>query len=223
MGAPAPPWRVPVRRGRARSWTRPCHGLVTVLSRLRSRARHPSSTGPPRRPTPRPPRIRCGRCSAGWSTRAGSTRRPASRLSLGSRPRTFSSRDERVAQALAAEPDATEERRAEIRQKASREAQGGGLLRPDVLPGQERERVLGGAAGGRARRRGRERRRGAPGRGRGGDGLRRAAGRLRAVGLSRQDRVGAVGRGLRAGPRAGAGSAGTTRPAARSNRSCTAT
>ena len=36
-------------------------------------------------------------------------------LSLGSRPRTFQSRDERVAQALAAEPDATEERRAEIR------------------------------------------------------------------------------------------------------------
>ena len=36
-------------------------------------------------------------------------------LSLGSRPRTFQSRDERVARALAAEPDATEERRAEIR------------------------------------------------------------------------------------------------------------
>lgn len=37
---------------------------------------------------------------------------------LGSRPRNFSSRDERVARALAAEPDATEERRAEIRQQA---------------------------------------------------------------------------------------------------------
>ena len=37
---------------------------------------------------------------------------------LGSRPRNFDSRDERVAQALAAEPDATEERKAEIRQKA---------------------------------------------------------------------------------------------------------
>ena len=82
-----------------------------------------------------------------------------------------------------------------------REAQAGGVLRPDVLPGQVGERVLGGAAGGRPRRRGRERRRGAPGRGRGGDGLRRGAGRLRAVGLSRQDRVGAVGRGLPAGPR----------------------
>ena len=71
--------------------------------------------------------------------------------------------------------------------------------------------------------RGRERGRGAPGRGGGGDGLRRGAGRLRAVGLSRQDRVGAVGRGLRAGQRVGPGSAGTTRPAARSSRSCTAT
>ena len=37
---------------------------------------------------------------------------------LGSRPRNFDSRDERVAQALAAEPDATEERKAEIREKA---------------------------------------------------------------------------------------------------------
>ena len=37
---------------------------------------------------------------------------------LGSRPRNFNSRDERVAQALVAEPDATEERKAEIRQKA---------------------------------------------------------------------------------------------------------
>ena len=42
------------------------------------------------------------------------------RLSLGSRPRTFQSRDERVARALAAEPDATEERRAEIRQRGLR-------------------------------------------------------------------------------------------------------
>ena len=40
-------------------------------------------------------------------------------LPLGSRPRSFSSREERVAQALAAEPDATEERRAEIRAKVS--------------------------------------------------------------------------------------------------------
>ena len=39
-------------------------------------------------------------------------------LPLGSRPRSFHSRDERVAQALAAEPDATEERKAEIRAKA---------------------------------------------------------------------------------------------------------
>jgi conjugative relaxase-like TrwC/TraI family protein len=38
-------------------------------------------------------------------------------LPLGSRPRNFQSRDERVAQALAAEPDATEERRAEIKQQ----------------------------------------------------------------------------------------------------------
>jgi len=35
-------------------------------------------------------------------------------VSLGSRPRSFRSREERVAQALAAEPDATQERRAEI-------------------------------------------------------------------------------------------------------------
>ena len=36
-------------------------------------------------------------------------------LSLGSRPRTFSSREEREVRALAAEPDATEERRVEIK------------------------------------------------------------------------------------------------------------
>ena len=50
---------------------------------------------------------------------------------------------EREAQALAAEPDATEERRAEIQQQGLRATpQGGGLLRPDVLPGQVGERVL---------------------------------------------------------------------------------
>ena len=37
---------------------------------------------------------------------------------LGSRPPNFDSRNERVAQALAAEPDATEERKAEIREKS---------------------------------------------------------------------------------------------------------
>ena len=71
---------------------------------------------------------RAGRCHSHRGGGAGGVRaaghptqidlRTGEAVPLGSRPRNFDSRDERVAQALAAEPDATEERKAEIRQKA---------------------------------------------------------------------------------------------------------
>ena len=142
---------------------------------------------------------------------------------LGSRPRNFSSRDERVAQALAAEPDATEERRRRSGRRPTREAQAGGLLRPDVLPGQVGERVL----GGRCWRPGATPRPPTSSRHTGPGSRRRWP--------TSRSRPPTCGRAITARPRPGSrsgstsrpagwcGSAGTTRPAARSNPSCTAT
>ena len=145
-------------------------------------------------------------------------------VSLGSRPRSFRSRAEREAEALAAEPDATEERRAQIRNKVYADTpQGRGLLRPDVRPGQVGERVLDRAAAGRPRPR-----------------RRRTWSRRTAPGWPRRwptssGRPGTCGRGITArrcpGSRSGStsrpagwpGSAGTTPPAAPSSRTCTAT
>ena len=112
-------------------------------------------------------------------------------LSLGSRPRTFQSRDERVARALAAEPDATEERRAEIRNEVYAQTRKAVAYYDLTFSPVKSVSVYWTAlleAGRDAEAA--ERGRGASGRGGGGDGLRRAADRLRAVGLSRQDQSG---------------------------------